>query len=91
MRDFCAASSLLPTRRDLIESGIDLQARPELGRFFLEQATTVQPSDAEQIASASMAEINLVLSDELEQAFVGGQSTDDTLANIAAGIAEATA
>ena len=91
MRDFCAASSLLPTRRDLIASGIDLLARPELGRFFLEQATTVQPSDAEQVASASMAEINLVLSDELEQAFVGGQSTDDTLANITAGIAEATA
>ena len=43
------------------------------------------PQDAAQVASPSMAAINTVLSDQLEAAFVGGQSTDDTLAGISDG------
>ncbi len=91
MNDFCAGASLLPTRRDLVDAGIEFEIRPELSTVFVQQATTVQGADAAQVASASMAAINLVLSDQLEQAFVAGQSTDDTLANMSAGIAEATA
>lgn len=91
MNDFCATSSLLPTRKDLVEEGIEFAARPDLSDVFVGQATTVRPSDAAQVASPSMAAINTVLSDQLEQAFIGGQSTEDTVAGMAAGITEALA
>lgn len=91
MRDFCATSSLLPTRKDLVTGGLEFAVRPELSEIFLGQAATVQPSDAAQVASPSMAGINTVLSDQLEQAFIGGQSTDETLAGITAGITQALA
>ncbi|MGI8458566.1 MAG: extracellular solute-binding protein [Propionibacteriaceae bacterium] len=90
MRDFCAAASLLPTRRDLVESGIEFAVRPELSPVFIGQASTVQPQDAGQVASPSMTKIITVLKDQLEQAFVGGQSTEDTITGLSAGIATAT-
>ena len=86
MREFCAASSLLPTRRDLVADGLEFTVRPELTPIFLQQSTAVRPSDAAQVASLFMASINTVLSQELEQAFVGGQSTRDTLSNLTSGI-----
>lgn len=91
MKDFCVTASLLPTRKDLVTSGLEFAARPELSPIFLQQATTVRPSDAAQVASRSMAAINTVLSDQLEQAFIGGRSTDDTIAGITAGITAALA
>lgn len=91
MRDFCEVSSLLPTRADLSESGVEFVARPELSEVFLGQAAQVQPEDAGQVASPNMSEIITVLQEQLEAAFVGGQSPDDTVAAMAAGIAEATA
>lgn len=91
MRDFCASASLLPTRRDLTEQGIKFAVRPELSPVFIGQASTVQPEDAGQVASASMSKIITVLKDQLELAFVGNQSTPDTLRGLSAGIAKATA
>ncbi len=89
MNKFCATSSLLPTRKDLVEKCVEFAARPELSKIFVAQATTVRPSDAAQVASPSMAAINTVLSEQLEQAFVGGQSTEDTIAGLTAGITKA--
>lgn len=90
MRDFCAVSSLLPTRRDLIDGGLEFDVRPDLAEVFLQQATVVESADAAQVASPSMAAINEVLSDQLERAFVGGKDTDQALNDMAEGIAEAT-
>ncbi|MBC8092924.1 MAG: sugar ABC transporter substrate-binding protein, partial [Pseudonocardia sp.] len=91
MNDFCATSSLLPTRRDLVEQGITFTERPDLSPVFVGQATTVRAADAAQVASPSMAAINTVLTEQLEQAFIGGLSTQDTVAGMAAGITEALA
>ena len=91
MNAFCATASLLPTRKDLIDKGIEFAARPELSKIFTGQATTVQASDAAQVASPAMAAINTVLSDNIEQAFVGGRSTQDTIDGITAGITKALA
>ena len=91
MSNFCAGASLLPTRRDLVAGGIKFAVRPELSPVFIGQAGTVQAADSAQVASPSMSKIITVLKDQLEQAFVGGQSTDKTVAGIAAGIAGATA
>jgi len=90
MREFCEGASLLPTRADLVESGIEFAERPELSEIFLGQASQVQPSDSGQVASPNMSEIITVLKDQLEQAFVGGQSVENTIAGLKAGINEAT-
>ncbi|MBR7744135.1 sugar ABC transporter substrate-binding protein [Phycicoccus sp. BSK3Z-2] len=91
METFCAGASLLPTRADLIESGIDFEVRPELAPVFLQQAAAVLPQDSGQVASPSMSAIITVLQDELERAFVGGRGVDATVQALSSGIGEATA
>ncbi|WP_309615135.1 sugar ABC transporter substrate-binding protein [Salinibacterium sp.] len=90
MFNFCVGASLLPTLKSLVGEDLPFAERGDLATYFVQQASNVRPDDAAQIASPAMAAINTVLSDELEQAFIGGQSTDDTIANITAGITEAT-
>jgi multiple sugar transport system substrate-binding protein len=90
MRAFCESASLLPTRRDLIASGIHYTVRPELSPIFVGQASTVKASDSSQVASPNMAAIITVLKDGLDQAFQGSQSTDVTLKALSDGIAAAT-
>jgi multiple sugar transport system substrate-binding protein len=91
MREFCAGASLLPTRADLVEDGIDFDVRPELSPVFVGQAGTVQAQDSGQVASPSMSRIISVLQDQLEAAFVGGQDVETTVAGLSTGIGEATA
>lgn len=91
MREFCAAASLLPTRADLAEEGIDFEVRPELSPVFVGQAGTVQAQDSGQVASPSMSKIITVLQDQLESAFVGGQDVETTIEGLSAGIGQATA
>ena len=89
MRAFCEGASLLPTRQDLIDSGIEFAVRPELAPVYVGQASTVQASDSGQVASPSMSRIITVLQDELEKAFTSDASTDDVVAALSAGIASA--
>ena len=51
MRDFCASSSLLPTRADLVEKGIEFAVRPSSSPVFVGQASTVKAQDSSQVAS----------------------------------------
>jgi len=91
MRDFCAATTELPTLQSLVGTDIDFATRPDVMPIFVEQATTIQESDVAQLSSPDMAAINTVLSDQLELAFTQGQGTEETLAKISEGIAAATA
>ena len=90
MRKFCAGSSLLPTRTDLVKDGIEFDVRPDVSRVFIEQASTVLPQDSSQVASPDMSKIITVMKNELENAFVGGQDTKKTLKALASGISSAT-
>jgi multiple sugar transport system substrate-binding protein len=90
MKSFCTTASLLPTRADLVENGITFAKRPELTPVFLGQAAQVKASDSAQVASPVMSKIITVLKDQLEQAFVGGQSTAATIAGLTKGIGAAT-
>ncbi|MGB3685191.1 MAG: sugar ABC transporter substrate-binding protein [Ornithinimicrobium sp.] len=90
MKEFCEGASLLPTRADLIDGGIEFQTRPELTEIFTGTASTVQPEDSGQVASPNMSSIITVLQNQLEQAFVGGQSVEDTISGLSDGIASAT-
>ncbi|SEQ02200.1 ABC transporter substrate-binding protein [Microlunatus flavus] len=89
-KTFCVGASLLPTRADLVQDGITFDVRGELTKVFLGQARQVRASDSGQVASPSMSKIITVLKDQLEQAFVGGRSTEDTIAGLSQGIAGAT-
>lgn len=91
MRAFCESASLLPTRADLIEKGIDFKVRPELSPVFVGQASSVKAQDSGQVASPSMSKIITVLKDNLESAFVGGQDTAAALSSMSSGIGAATA
>ena len=91
MRTFCVGASLLPTRADLVSAGIDFAVRPELAPVFIGQASAVQPQDSGQVASPNMSKIITVLKDQLEEAFIGDQSTERTLSGLSSGIGEATA
>ncbi|WP_246852681.1 sugar ABC transporter substrate-binding protein [Naasia sp. SYSU D00948] len=90
MTAFCAATNELPTRVDIAPDSIEFTVRPDVMPVFVEQATTLEPSDVKQLTSPYLAEIAVALQDQLELAFVGGQSTEETLANISAAAAEAT-
>lgn len=90
MTAFCAATNELPTRVDIDPSSIPFAVRPDVMPVFVEQATTIQPSDVKQLTSPSLAAIAVSMQDQLEAAFVNGQSTADTLANITTGIRQAT-
>lgn len=90
MSAFCAATNELPTRVDIDPSSIDFAVRPDVMPVFVEQAATIQPSDVEQLTSPYLAPIAVSMQDQLEAAFVNGQSTADTLANLTSAIRQAT-
>jgi multiple sugar transport system substrate-binding protein len=90
METFCAQTMELPTLVSLGDKEIAYTTRPDLMPIFVQQAATIEPQDVKQLTSPYMAEIAVALQDQLEQAFVSGQSTEDTLANISSAIEEAT-
>lgn len=79
MSAFCAATNELPTRTDLAGSAVTFAVRPDVMPVFVDQASTIQPSDVQQLTAPSMSAVNTALQDELDAAFIGGQSTADTL------------
>ncbi len=90
MQAFCQSASLLPTRPDLLDGSLAFDVRPELTDVFVGQASQVQPQDAAQVASPSMAGIIPVLKQELDAAFLGSQDAAATVTAMAQGIADAT-
>ena len=90
MTAFCAGTNELPTRVDIEPGSIEFAVRPDVMPVFVEQATVIEPDDVRQLTSPAMAAINVALQDELDAAFVGGQSTADTLSNLSDAIADAT-
>jgi multiple sugar transport system substrate-binding protein len=90
MTEFCAATNELPTRVDIDPASIDFAVRPDVMPVFVEQSTTIEPEDVKQLTSPYLAQIGVALQDQLEQAFVGGQSTQETLTRISAAVTEAT-
>lgn len=89
MSEFCANTNELPTRVDLEGDAVEFKIRPDVMPVFVDQASTIEPEDVKQLTSPAMAAINTALQDQLEAAFIGGQSTADTLANLSAAIEEA--
>ena len=90
MTEFCAATNELPTRTDIDASSIDFAVRPDVMPVFVDQATTIEPSDVKQLTSPYLAEITVAMQDQLEAAFTQGQSVDDTLSALDEAVGQAT-
>ena len=90
MAEFCAATNELPTRTDIDPASIDFAVRPDVMPVFVEQAATITPRDVQQLTSPFLAQISVAMQDQLEEAFVGGRSTEETLSGLNDAIAQAT-
>ena len=90
MAEFCAATNELPTRTDIDPASIDFAVRPDVMPVFVEQAATITPRDVQQLTSPFLAQISVAMQDQLEEAFVGGRSTEETLTGLSDAIAQAT-
>jgi multiple sugar transport system substrate-binding protein len=86
---FCEETTVIPTRNDLLDSDMSFAVRPDLMPVFLDMATTITPEDVAQVTTPFFGEVNTILQNELELCFQGGQSADDTLNAIAAGVEKA--
>ncbi|BDZ54465.1 ABC transporter substrate-binding protein [Agromyces marinus] len=86
---FCGNTNELPTRIDLEGDAVEFKVRPDVMPVFVDQAATIEAEDVKQLTSPAMAAVNTALQDQLEAAFIGGQSTAETLENLSAAIEEA--
>ena len=89
MRLFCERSLELPTRQSLVEEELDFVVRPDLMPVYVDQSTTLTTEDVAQVTVPYFGQVNTILQDQLELAFRGRQSVDDTLQKIADGITSA--
>lgn len=83
MRQFCEASVLLPTRESLASQDLDFVVGGNLMGVYADQVATIEDRDVEDVTTPTFAEVNVDLANELEECFLGGRSTDDTLRAIA--------
>ena len=89
MRTYCQATNQLPTLKSLTSSQLDFDIRPDLMAPFVQQAKTLTPEQVAQVTVAQFADLNLALQTQLEKAFLGGQSSADTTAALAAAVQKA--
>jgi multiple sugar transport system substrate-binding protein len=89
MRLFCEKSLELPTRQSLVKEKLEFAVRPDLMPVYVDQSTTLTAQDVRQTTVPYFGQVNTLLQDQLELAFRGRQSVDDTLKKIADGITSA--
>jgi multiple sugar transport system substrate-binding protein len=89
MERFVTSATFIPVKESLLETELDYAQRPDVMEVFLEQADTIPDHMAQVQTLPETGDINRVLANELEQAFMGGQSPQETAENIDAGLEEA--
>jgi multiple sugar transport system substrate-binding protein len=88
---FCEQACELPTRKDLIGADLNWAAVPQLMKLFVEQATVLTPFQVQQVTIPAFGAINTALQNQLDAAFVGGQSASATASNISSAVSSAIA
>lgn len=86
MENFCVEAQFIPTRKSLVERGLDYSLYPGRMNRFVQQSTTVPEKMAQEQTSPNASLITQVLGNELEEAFKIGQSAEETTKNISEGI-----
>jgi multiple sugar transport system substrate-binding protein len=85
---YCEATGQLPTLKSLTSAKLDFTVRPDLMPAFVQQATTLTPEQVSQVTVPQFSALNTALQSELEKAFLGGASSAQTTAAIAAAVAK---
>ena len=88
-RAYCEATNQLPTLKSLVDSPLEFAIRPDLMDPFVKQATTITADQVKQVTVPQFGKLNVALQNELDTAFLGGRSTDDTIAALTAAITRA--
>ena len=86
---YCEATGQLPTLKSLTSAELDFTVRPDLMPAFVQQATTLTPEQVSQVTVPQFSALNTALQSELEKAFLGGASSAQTTAAIAAAVQKA--
>jgi len=86
---YCEATGQLPTLKSLTSADLDFTVRPDLMPAFVQQATTLTPEQVSQVTVPQFSALNTALQSELEKAFLGGASSAQTTAAIAAAVQKA--
>jgi len=86
---YCEATGQLPTLKSLTSADLDFTVRPDLMPAFVQQATTLTPEQVSQVTEPQFSALNTALQSELEKAFLGGASSAQTTAAIAAAVQKA--
>lgn len=89
MRQYCEATGQLPTLTSLTETELAFAVRPDLMPTFVEQATTLTAEQVSQVTVPGFGRINTILGDQLEQSFLQGRSTEETLAALTDAVGQA--
>ena len=87
MREFVVAAEFLPVRKKLLAEKIPYRYRPDEMQIHLEQSKRVPIDLARTVTLPEFHRIGRVLADELDLAFTGGQSAEETLQNLAREVA----
>lgn len=83
MTQFCRLTNQSPVRNDLDAADIEWAYVPDKMGVFVEQAKTLTPFQIQQVTVPAFNNINTILKNELDGAFVGGKSASTTLSSIA--------
>jgi multiple sugar transport system substrate-binding protein len=89
MSTFCALTNELPTRNDLKAADIKWAVAGDKMKTFVDQATTLTPSQVQQVTVPAFGKINTALQNDLDACFTGHQSPDQTAASIAGSVTTA--
>lgn len=82
MRQFCEECVLLPTRDSLVGQELDFAVGADLMPVYVDQITTIDDRDVADVTTPTFAEVLVDLANELEESFLGGRPTDETLARL---------
>lgn len=81
--DYAPGGNFLPVRTALLEEGrLEYPVRPDVRPVLFEQAQTIPDHMAALQVQPWYAQLNEVLAEELDAAYVGGQSAEQTARNL---------
>lgn len=89
MADFCAATTVLPTRTDVDAADLKYTVEPQLMELYVEQAKEIPAELTAQVTVPAFTRVNTALVTRLEQAFVGKAAVSQVLDGIASDVSTA--
>lgn len=89
MSAFCAATIQLPPLKSLGGDKVSYAVRPDLMPTFIAQSTTIAPEQVAEVTVPQFGQVNTILQNVLETAFLGGKDSASALGTLSAQLATA--